>query len=188
MKKILIGIVWVLFVLYGQPKKEHTRYYYADPATLTLIAIAATATGTVLAVQARRQQTKSSKATAKFNAALAQQKADEQRRAGKLQTEAKRKRTQRLLSTQRTQFAKGGVTPVGTPLSVQSETAKNEALNALGLGREFEISARDLEAQGSLFSTQASNIGAAGRLAVGAELVGGVGSIAQIKRREKELE
>lgn len=173
MKKILI--FWsVLVVISFSEKKEGV--YRADPGTIALLAIVSGAAGTTLAVQGQRQQVKASKATAKYNAALAQQKADEERRVGQLRTEAKRKETKRILSSQIAGFSKAGVTLQGTPTSVLTETAKNEALNALLIGRESEITARGLESQSSLFSTQASNIGTAGRLAVGAELFGGVGS------------
>ena len=155
---------------------------------LTVAALVAGGVGTAVSIQAQRQQTKASKATAKFNAALAQQKADEERRVGKLRTEAKRKQTRQRLSSQRAKFAKAGVTPQGTPLSVQTETAKNEALNALLIGRESDITAKGFEAQGSLFQTQASNIGKAGRLAVGAELFGGIGSTIQLASAAKGLE
>lgn len=177
MKRIIIGLLWIVVIVLGNlDEKKESGYQRADPGTLTLIAIAAAVGGTVMSVQAQRQQTKATKATAKYNAALAQQKADETRKIGALKTEARRKKARQLSASQRAGFGKAGVTLTGTPFTVMTETAKNEALNALLIGRESEISARGLESQSSLYGTQATNIGRAGRLAVGAELFGGVGS------------
>lgn len=133
--------------------------------------------GIVMSVRAQKQQTAATKATAKYNAALAQQKADEERRMGALRAEAKRKQTRQLLASQRAAYAKARIRPAGTPLLVQTETAKNEALNALLLARGSEVSAQSFESQRSLFRTQATNVARAGRLRVGAELFQGVGSM-----------
>lgn len=191
MKKILIGLLWLILVileiLESNSREENNEYYTADPVTLTVIAIAAVVGGTVMSVQAQRQQTSAAKATAKYNAALAQQKADEERKVGALRTEARREKTRRLLASQRAGYAKAGVTPAGTPFTVITETAKNEALNALLIGREAEVAARGFESEKSLFGIQATNIGKAGRLAVGAELIGGVGQVASIGLKAKEL-
>jgi len=143
---------------------------------LVYIAIGGAVAGTAMAVQAQRQQTKSSKAVAEYNAALAQQKADEERKVGKLSAEARRERTRKLLASQRAGYGKAGVVPAGTPLLVMTETAKNEALNVLLIGREAEVSARGYESQRGLFGMQAAGIAKAGRLRVGAELLGGVGT------------
>jgi len=191
MKKILIGLLWLVVTTIDIFEPEGNEgYYRADPFSTTallLYAIGAGVAGTVLSVQAQRQQTKSAKATAKYNAALAQQKADEERRVGKLKTEARRTETRRLLASQQAGYGKAGVTFQGTPLSVMTETAKNEALNALLIGRESEVTARGYESQGSLFQTQATNIGRAGRLAVGAELFGGIGSTITTAAAAKSL-
>lgn len=144
--------------------------------TLVYLAIASAVGGTVMSVQAQQQQTAAARATAKYNAALAQQKADEARKVGALKTEARRKEAREKLAGQRAGYGKAGVLPVGTPFTVMTETAKNEALNALRIGREVEVTARGLESQASLFGMQATGIRRAGRLAVGAELVGGVGT------------
>ncbi|GAG22289.1 unnamed protein product, partial [marine sediment metagenome] len=62
------------------------------------------------------------------------------------------------------------------PFTLMTEAAKNEALSTLFVGREGEITARGLESRGELYGMQATGIGRAGRLAVGAELLGGVGT------------
>jgi len=155
--------------------------------TLVYLAIASAVGGTVMSIQAQQQQTAASRAAAKYNAALAQQKADEARKVGALKTEAKRKETRRTLASQMAGYAKAGVTPVGTPLSVMTETAKNEALNALLIGREAEITAGERESQAGLFGMQATSIGRAGRLAVGAELIGGVGTTIMAASAAKSL-
>lgn len=155
--------------------------------TLVYLAFASAVGGTVMSVQAQQQQTATAKATAKYNAALAQQKADEARKVGALETEAKRKEARSLLASQRAGYAKAHVTPVGTPFTTMTETAKNEALNALLIGREAEVTARGLESQRGLFEMQATGIGRAGRLAVGAELIGGVGTTIMAVSAAKSL-
>lgn len=157
---------------------------------LLVAALVAGGVGTYLSIQAQRQQTAAEKANLKYNAALAQQKADEERKIGKLRTEARRKKTQQILASQRAAYGKAGVQPAGTPISVRIETAKNEALNALLIGREAEVAARGYESQRGLYEMQAKAVGRAGRLAVGAELFGGIGQSIEIvggyKRAKKE--
>lgn len=185
MKRIFIGLLWlVILVLSILESRENKECYTADPGT---VAIVLAVIGTTMSVQAQRQQAKSSRAVAKYNAALAQQKADEERRTAKLQTEARRKGSRRLLASQRAAFAKGGVTPAGTPFALMTETAKNEALSALFIGREGELSARELESRGELYSMQAKDIGKAGRLAVGGELLGGISTTISAYTTAKSL-
>lgn len=194
MKRILIGLIWLVIVVLGNlDEKTESGYQRADPGTLVMLAIVAGVGGTAMSIQAQRQQTKAGRATAKYNAALAQQKADEARKVGALKTEARRKKARQLSASQRAGYGKSGVTLIGTPFTVMTETAKNEALNALLIGRESEISARGLESQASLFGIQATNIGKAGRLAVGAELFGGISttimaaSAAQSLKKKKDV-
>jgi hypothetical protein len=155
--------------------------------TYMIAALVTGVAGTVLSAQAQRQQTKAERARLKYNAALAQQKADEERRIGKLKTESERKKARRIQSSQRAGYAKGGVIPIGTPAKVMTETAKNQALNALLVGRESEITAQAYESQGSMFDIQSVNAKKAGRLAVGAELFGGIGSTIQTYSAYKSL-
>jgi len=184
LRLILLLAFLILVVTNSSASKHEDGLQTAEPITLTTIlaisAISATAVSTGISMQAQRQQNKAASATAKYNAALAQRKADEERKMGLIKAEARRKQTQRLMSSQRAGYAKAGVTTAGTPLTVGLETAKNEALNALMINREGENAARGYEAEASAFNAQASNIKSAGRLAVGAELFGGIGSIASM--------
>lgn len=126
--------------------------------TATVLGIAAMGTaavGTGMAYYGQKQQAKTAGAvgeynarTGEYNAKLAEASALQVELDGRENIRRKRVENQRFQSTQRSRFAKAGVTEEGTPLEVMSETASFLEMDALEINRQAQIRAAQLRAQG----------------------------------------
>lgn len=136
-------------------------------AALTTLAVASLATaavGTGVAVYGQMQAAKTAKKVVEYNAGVAEENAKATAEAAEynarlaenqaLQTEMdarenirrKRLENSRYLSTQRSRFAKAGVTEEGSPLIVMSETAALLEMDAQEVNRQAMIEASRLRA------------------------------------------
>lgn len=91
---------------------------------MSFLPMALAAVGTVMQVNAIRQQGKAEASAAEFNARSAEQ--DAASREGLIRQEA-----QRRMGTIRSQIGKSGATSAGTPLLVLAESAANAEIDAL---------------------------------------------------------
>lgn len=140
-------------------------------AIAAVVASAASAAGSVVAGQQRA-------AANRFNAKVAEQRAERERQLGALRARQFREDQKRLLARQRARFASGGVlSSVGTPLLVQEETAAKGKFqeNLIRSGAEVQASGLDAQAQASRNKTGQALIGTG--LEVGATLLGAANKI-----------
>jgi hypothetical protein len=94
----------------------------ADMSALLLMGFGMQAFGQFQAGSAAKTQGRAEEAIAEFNARQAEQEGEEAQRAASEEAAAAKQRGQRLLSTQKQQFAQGGVLATGTPMAILTET------------------------------------------------------------------
>ena len=146
----------------------------AKAGTIGTIAMAA---GTAASAWGSIQGGRIQEATARMNARMEAQRAQEEQRAAALDEYRHRRETRRILSTQKSLFLKGGVTMEGTPLDVIAETAGQAELDALMI-RQYGV-ARSREAMGRAAIYRAGGRAAreAGYVRAGTTLLTGGGRI-----------
>lgn len=133
-------------------------------STLAIASLAATAVGTGVSIYGQAQQAKTAKAVGNYNAALADQNAQQTAEAseynakllevdavqaeldGRENVRRIRQENKRYASTQRARFAASGVTEEGSPLEAMAETAKLLEMDALEVNRKAQIEATRLRA------------------------------------------
>lgn len=105
------------------------------PAAVLGVALAAAAIGAGIQVAGNIQQAKAAKASAEFNAKVAENEAVRVEQERSEDNRRLRIRNRRLQATQRVLTAKGGVTEAGSPLEIMAETAGELELDVLDLNR-----------------------------------------------------
>lgn len=161
---------------------------------LLITGLVATGVSTIMSVQQKRQQAKTTSAIAEYNAQIARKQA--KKRAEALRVRGAEKQRQILeerriiLARNRAKFGKSGVTMEGSPLLVQQEVASNITQDAVMENYNTQIGVRaaltrgESEAQISLLRGKAAKT--AGRLAVGQALFSGAAQMASIGLEAKE--
>lgn len=144
---------------------------------MALAAAVAMVAGTVMSAQAQKQQAKDQAKWMKYNAAVSESQAKQERISAAYEAGQKRKEGRRLRARQLALYGKAGVSPqVGSPLQKMQETAIEVERDA----RLIEIGGRQrgtyLESQAGLQRAQASATKRAGRTAFATTLIGGLGS------------
>ncbi len=170
--KLMSGYVelkpgWVVLLPYPMTMMEMAKWRF-DPVTVALVV-----GGTVLQAQAAKNQADTQEGIAKFNAQVKEQEAEQRRIAGKARADAIRKDTRRSLSRARTQTAKSGFTPEGSPLLKELEIAEVGALDALTERFNTEIGVQRSLQESVFQKKQAKSARRAGRLGVGQALFSG---------------
>lgn len=122
----------------------------------------------------QRQQGKFQKGTAEYNARVAENEAEETRRAGVERENIQRRKTAELLSKQRAQLGAANVDlSSGSALQLQEETQALGEADALRIRSNFESRAGALDTGAELTQTQGEFAEASGRnQAVGTLLQG----------------
>lgn len=150
-----------------------------EPTTI-LAAVAVVSTAFTATQQI--QQGKFQKATAEYNSRVAENEAEETRRAGVEQENIQRRKTAELLSKQRAQLGAAGVELTsGSALQLQEETVALGEADALRIRSNFGTQAASLETGAALtqregeFAESAGRGAAAGTLLQGASTVLGTG-------------
>lgn len=133
--------------------------------------------GTALQVQASRSQAKQQKAIGEQNAELFRRDADAKRTAGKLETDRRKDRLRRLLSSQTAGFGKAGVRLTGSPLIVQLDTAERETFDALIAGFNVETGVQTSLAQADIEEFKGGIARTTGQLRTGQALLSGASTI-----------
>lgn len=159
------------------------------------MAIVATATGVLgagMQVMGQAQQANAAAASASYQAGMmrnqqiiAQRNAEDAKRRGVLAEEQQRLKTGQIIGSQRAALAaQGADINSGSPLDIQTDTARAGELDALTIrsntAREvynYQAQAAGAGAQASLLDMQASNATAALPYTIGSTLLGSASSI-----------
>lgn len=114
---------------------------------------------------------------AKYNAAVSEREARQAKEAAKFEEGRNRQAAESLLSSQKAAFAKGGVTPEGSPLLVQAETAEEAEIDALALRYSGSVAEARAKSQAALDRMQGKAAKTAGYLGAGTSLLKGASKI-----------
>lgn len=144
----------------------------------TGVATAAAVGGTYMSVQSSSQQAKAQSAMLNYNAKIDEQNAELKRREGMDRASEIRDRTRRLVGSQRTGYAKAGVTREGTPLLMELETQEMGELDAMMTQYNAQVGAQQHLSQAKYNRMGASSAKRTGRLKAGQSLFSGAGQIA----------
>jgi len=145
-------------------------------ALIALIAVAATAAGTGVAVSSNIQQGKAADETAKFNAKIAENDALAAQQQAAAEAEQIRRKNRLLSGAQRAGYGKAGVDLSGTEdvLTDSGTQGELEALSALYAGNR---AATYDQSRASASRFQGDNAKAAGNLNAAGSLLGGLSSV-----------
>lgn len=143
--------------------------------------------GQYQAGQAAKDEGNTTKKWYNYNASIAEQNAQEAKNAAKTEETQFRKQGDRLLSTQRSLYAKSGVAMTGSPLDVQAETAAEIESDALNIRRNGSLAAQGFKQEaalqrgyGDMAKTRGKNAYSAGLWQAGGSLLSGASGAAQL--------
>lgn len=137
--------------------------------TTALLALGLTAAGQITEGYQQAQ-------AAEYNAAVARQKAQAARKAGKLEADRIRKQRERLTGRQKALYAKAGVTFSGSPMEVMIDSATNYEMDALITEYNYEVEARQSESQAQISNWRAKTYRSNSWKRAGATLLQGASS------------
>lgn len=144
----------------------------------TILAVVALVSGAFQANQ-QRQQGKFQEGVAKYNARVAENEAQDTRRAGTERENIQRRRTAELVSKQRAQLGAANVElGSGSALSLQEDTITQGEADALRIRTNFESRADALETGSALTERQGEFARSAGNNAAAGTLLKSVGTAA----------
>ncbi len=154
-------------------------------AGLTAASLASdlTLVGAGLTAFSQFQAGKQQEENAQFNAAVQDQRAEQEKFAVRSEADIRHERGRKLLATQRAKFAGAGVTGAGSPLLVIDETARNIALDVqttLFSGRQRS---NLLRSQASILRTSGKSAFRAGLFGAGTSLLTGATNATSIYKR-----
>lgn len=141
-------------------------------AAVTL-ADAAAVVGAVTSAAGAMQQGAAQQNMANYNAAVAEREAESARRAAAFEESAQRDRAEKVKSTQRALFAKSGVTPEGSPLLVEADTAQQAEQDALAIRYSGSVAEARAKSQAALDRMQGKVAKQAGYFKAGSSLLTG---------------
>jgi hypothetical protein len=145
---------------------------------LATAAIVVGAIGTGVAVYGQVEAAQTAKKMGEYNAKLAESQAAQIDLDSRESVKRRREQNRRFLGTQRTAYAKSGVTIEGSPLEVMAETAGILELEALDASRQATQQTRALRAQGAYDRQVGSNQARAAYIGAGSSLLSGAGNTA----------
>jgi hypothetical protein len=129
-----------------------------DPVTATILAILTIASGAASAYSTQ-QAGKAQSNALKYNADLARREADAKERATREASRRKQKQLRSLEGTQRTLFAKAGVSLTeGTPLEIMAHSAQQASLDRSTEYQEGFAQASQSRAESILLRSQAKSV------------------------------
>ena len=136
---------------------------------MSYIAVAVVVVGGALTAYSQHEAGQAAKATANYNAKLAENEAKAKEQQAHVESQQMQKQKERLIAAQRAGFAKGGaVITEGTPLLLMAEQAGEAELDILNQQRNRAMEATSLKSEATLQKYQgkqaarAANIQAAG--------------------------
>ena len=145
-------------------------------AAATVAAIAVVA-GTAVSAFGTYQAGQAQKATAKYNAKLAENEAIAKEQAVRAETDRMRREKAKMSSAQRAAFAKSGaLTTEGTPLLTMAEEAGLMELDILQMQRTGAMQAAASRSEATLSRYQGKQAATAGMIGAGSTLLSGASS------------
>jgi len=162
-------------------------------AAIGIIGVVASLAGTVVSAMGAKQQADAQAKQADYqaqvarnNEIIAQQQANAARQAGAVEAQTQDYKSRQIAGTQKAILGASGVDiESGSPLAIQQSQAELARLDALTVQSNaerkawgFDVEASNQKAQAGLYRMQASDARAAGKTAVLASLIGGVGKFA----------
>lgn len=152
------------------------------------VMVAATVLSTAASYQAQQAQGRHQKGVAKYNARVAENKAQEVRRAGVEAEGIKRRETAELLSKQRAQLGAAGVElGSGSALQLQEDTVALGEIDALRIRSGTEAQAAALGTESELTLAQGEQAQAAGQQQALGTILSGTAQVASIGVSDKWL-
>lgn len=148
-------------------------------AALPILSIGATVAGGIFSAVGAYNQNEAAANAASYNAAVAQNAATYARQAGEVQAQAADRQTAALIGRQKAGFAASGIdVNTGSPLDIQSDTARFGRLNDLTIRNNAARQAWGYQATGNLETAQAQNYQTAATTSAIGSLIGTGGSVA----------
>jgi len=141
--------------------------------------VAATLAGAAIQAVGARRAAKAEKKRLEYNAAVDRRDAEQRRIASLEDQQIQREKARLHLKRQRAMIAKAGIQMAGSPLEVQLKTAEIFAQDIGMLAYGAEVEAQRFETSAGISKMMAGYAQKAGRIGVGAALLGGAGRIAQ---------
>ena len=146
-----------------------------DPASITSVTLALS---TAFTASQQIKQGKFQKGVADYNARVAENEAEETRKAGVEQENIQRRKTAELLSKQRAQLGAANVDITsGSPLQLQEDTLDLGEADALRIRSNFENRARALETGADLTRSQGEFAESSGKNAAFGTLLAGTAAV-----------
>jgi hypothetical protein len=142
-------------------------------------AIGAAVGGLALTAYSQYEAGQSAKATANYNAKLAENEAKAKEQQAHVESRQMQKQKERLIAAQRAGFAKGGaVITEGTPLLLMAEQAGEAELDILQNQRNRAMEATALKSEASLQKYQGKQAARAANIQAVGTVIGGAGKAA----------
>ena len=131
----------------------------ALPIISAVTAIAGAGLGAISAIRQGSAQSaalRSQANAARYNQQVAEMNANAVKASGAYAEQIQREKNQRLIGSQKTGFAKSGVTLEGTPLDVMASTASDQEKDIIAQRYNTDIQAWRYRAQGAQYGYEAS--------------------------------
>jgi hypothetical protein len=144
-------------------------YIIAAVAVIAVVAAAASA-------YAVYEQGETQKATAKYNAKIAEQQAVSAQQVAKAQADQQRQQSRRLMAANRAATGASGISDVGSPLLLEADNVTQAELNARMTEYGGLLRQQGYQSEIPLLKFQARRAGEAGTIGAGATLLSGVAS------------
>lgn len=157
---------------------------------LLIAGTAVTAYGQYQQNKQAQSQAKSQAAFNRYNAKLKQRQAEAEEAAARFESKQQRKKSKALLSKQRALIGASGVTPEGSPLLIQEDTAAELATEAKNIRLRGQQRVSKLKSQSildiskaSAASARATGFGQAAVLSAGSTLLTGAAQVGLAQKR-----
>lgn len=152
----------------------------APPMILGVAALALTAVGTGVSMMGQMSAAKGQQQMAGYNAQVAAAQAEAQRRAGDLNAERIREKGRSVIAQQEALYGASGVDQEGSPLLVESDTAFQNARDALVAKYNAQFAASLSDSTAQMYNMKGDAIGSALPFAEGTTLLTGADKMADI--------
>ena len=145
---------------------------------LAIAAVSIAAVGTGVAVYGQMEAAKTAKEMGEYNAKLAESQAAQVDMDARESIRRRREQNRKFMGSQRTAYAKSGVTIEGSPLEVMAETSGILELEALDASRQASQQSLALKGQAAYDRRVGSNQARAAYIGAGSSLLSGAANTA----------
>lgn len=152
-----------------------------------IVLLAASAVGSLISARGQKEQAEAQARALEYNAAVEEANAKAKAERAAYEEEIARKKSAKLLASQRQLYARAGVDPTrGTPLIVAMETAEEAEKEALAIRRQGEVDVAQSMNQARLNRYYAENTRRAGSTQAMSTILTGLGNIGGAYLRGQE--